>query len=446
MIFFILFGCGESEYIRKWQEIKDSRSIVILTTNTANTYFQGKDGSLEGFEYELALKFAKEHGLSTKFIVKDSVEDVIQALQRGEGDIAAAGLTITDKRLKYLSFSPSYFEVNQSVTCKTNHQVKSIKDLKKLKLVTLANTSYSENLENIKKTYPGLKWKELESTNSEVLLQQIWKDKNFCTIVDAHILSLHRRYIPELKEVYKFKELDQIAWAINKKNSKLLTRMTNWFNKKGTRTLIADLKRKYFDFIEFDPYNLKTFISRIETRLPKFRELFIKAADENNLPWELLAAVGYQESYWDPKAKSPTGVRGLMMLTRRTAKEVGVKNRLDPSESIQGGAKYLKKLIDRMPEYLNVNDRVWFALASYNVGYYHLRDALALAILQNENPTRWHSVQRVLPLLSHKKYYKRLPYGHARGLEPVIYVKRIKDFYDILKKKESQVAPIKVYK
>jgi membrane-bound lytic murein transglycosylase F len=401
---------------------------------------------IEGFEYELATQFAKDNGIKVEFIVKDSVEEVINSLQRGEGDLGAAGLTITDKRLNYLSFSPSYFEVNQTITCKKKRKIKSINDLEKLDIVTLKNTSYSENLENLKKKIKGLKWKELEGTNSELLLQQIWEDKNICTIVDAHILSLHRRYIPELKEVFKFKELDQIAWAINRKNSKLLTRMTEWFNKKKTRSLIADLKRKYFDFIQFDPYNLKTFISRIDSRLPTYRETFMDAAKRYNLPWELIAAVGYQESYWDPKAKSPTGVRGLMMLTRTTAKEVGVKNRLDPVESINGGAKYLRKLIDRMPDYLHIEDRIWFALASYNVGYYHLRDALALAILQNENPTRWHSVQKVLPLLSHKKYYQRLPFGHARGLEPVIYVKRIKDFYDILKKKGNRTAPIKVYK
>ena len=122
------------------------------------------------------------------------------------------------------------------------------------------------------------------------------------------------------------------------------------------------------------------------------------------------------------------------MLTRRTAKEVGVKNRLDPSQSIMGGAKYLKSIMKRLPEYIDQEDKTWFALASCNVGYCHLRDAMALAIWRNKNPTKWHSVQEVLPLLGHKKYYTRLPFGHARGFEPVIYVKRIKDFYDILQR------------
>ena len=177
---------------------------------------------------------------------------------------------------------------------------------------------------------------------------------------------------------------------------------------------------------------------RIKKRLPKYKETFVKASKETNIPWELLAAVGYQESYWNPNAKSPTGVRGLMMLTRRTAKEMGVKDRTDPTQSIMGGARYLKKLLKRLPDYLDESDRIWFALASYNVGYYHLRDALALAIWQNKNPTKWYDVSQVLPLLSHKKHYKRLPYGHARGLEPVIYVKRIKDFYDILLKQSLE--------
>ena len=135
----------------------------------------------------------------------------------------------------------------------------------------------------------------------------------------------------------------------------------------------------------------------------------------------------------------------MMMLTRRTAQEMGVKNRLNPKQSIDGGARYLKKLIERLPIYINNDDKIWYALASYNVGYYHLRDSMALSIWQNENPTRWHSIEKVLPLLSHKKYYKKLPYGHARGLEPVLYVKRIKNFYDILKNIYRKTAPIKVY-
>jgi len=390
--------------------------IVTCMPHWEGGLFQGKEEDVEGFEYDLAQKFATDHNLKAEFIIKDSIKDVLLGLENAEGDIGAAGLTITDKRLYSFSFSPSYFSSHQIVTCKSKSRLTSPSDLKNLKIVLPKDTSFTENLHILKKTYPKLVWEELEDTTSELMIQNVWKDEKTCTITDEHILNLHRRYMPELKSVYKFKGKDQIAWATKRKNTKLQNKINHWFQKRETKEHIVDSKRKYFEFIDFNAYNLKVFLSRIKSRLPKYKDTFLKAAEKYNLPWELLAAVGYQESYWNPEARSPTGVRGLMMLTRRTAKEVGVTNRLDATQSIMGGAKYLKKIMKRLPAYLDVEDHVWFALAAYNVGYYHLRDALALTILRNKNPTRWHSVQKVLPLLSHKKYYKRLPFGHARGL------------------------------
>lgn len=445
LIFLSIHGCYVGPRVKKWSEILDLNEIRIVTINSAHTYFKDKDGVLEGFEFEMARNFANFHKLKVKFIVMDSVEEALESIQKGEADIGAAGLTITEKRKNGLAFSSPYFKSKQSIACKQKFKMSHIEDISQLKLIIPQDTSYSENLNKLKQDIPGLKWEEIDGTTSEVLLHEVWNSEDLCTIVDSHLLNLHRRYIPELNIVYNFENEDHIAWAVHKQNHVLLTKITNWFKNDEVKEKISDLKRKYFDFIEFDPYNLKTFLKRIGTRLPKYRELFIKAGKEYRLPWELLAALSYQESYWDPTSTSPTGVKGLMMLTRRTAKDMGVKNRVDPTESIFGGAKYLRIIIDRLPDYLQASDHIWFALASYNVGYYHLRDALALAIWKNENPTKWHSVQKVLPLLSNKKYYKRLPFGHARGLEPVIYVKRIKDFYDILRKREGKIAPIKVY-
>ncbi len=446
LFLFTLISCNESKNFRAWNKINNSHTIRFITTNSATTYYQAKEEEYEGFELDLANRFARDHNLKIEFIVKDSIEEVLKALFLGEGDIAAAGLTITDKRLKDFSFSPAYIRANQIVTCKDGKKVKKIEELQNYHYFIPEESSYEENFTELKKEkLPNLSWIKVEGASSEEILHKVWKESNLCTLIDSHIHNLHRRYMPELKYIYKFKEKDKIAWAINNKNSSLLNKINKWFNQKKTQKFVKDKKRQYFEFIEFDPYNLKTFISRIEKRLPKYKSLFIEAADQYNLPWELLAAVGYQESYWDPTAKSPTGVQGLMMITKRTAKELGVKNRKDPKESIFGGAKYIRKIINRLPEYLHPDDKIWFALASYNVGYYHLRDALALSIWQNKNPTRWHSVKEVLPLLAHKKYYRKLPYGHARGLEPVIYVNRIKDFYDILKKREARVAPVQIF-
>lgn len=441
----LFIGCSNSENFRNWNEIRESKSIRIATVNSSTTYFQGKDGELEGFEYELAQQFAKDHELEVEFIVKDSIKDLLLALQNSEADIAASGLSITDNRLNTFSFSPNYFNSHQVVSCKQNVNIQKLEDLTKLKIILPKDTSYAENLHTLKKSFPLLSWEEIDDATSELVLQTIWKEQDLCTVVDEHLLNLHRRYMPELHNVYTFKGVDQISWATKRKNRTLQAKVNHWFQQKQTKELIVDLKRKYFDFIDFDAYNLKVFNTRILSRLPKYIDLFKQAAKEFQFDWELLAAVGYQESYWDPNAISPTGVRGLMMLTQKTANEMGIKNRLSPKQSIIGGAKYLRSLVDKLPEYVDEEDKLWFALASYNVGYYHLRDAMALSIWRNQNPTKWHSVQKVLPLLSHKKYYTLLPYGHARGLEPVIYVKRIQDYYDILKKFEFKNAPVKVY-
>ena len=435
----LLLGCSEEakkvETPSGWKDIVSKKEITFLTMNSSSSYFQGKDGEYEGFEYELAKQFAQDHNFKAKFVTMDDVDSVLKGLEMGLGHIGVAGITNTEQRRKKHLFGPSYFSVYQTVVCKRNHKVKKSKDLSKLNLIVSAKTSYEETLNFLKKRDKKLKWSSIEYRNSESLLQEVWKSKNLCTLSDSHLVDLHRRYLPELKKVFQFQSKNYLSWAMNiqDKNTKKMVR--KWFAKKETQELIEELKRKYFDFIEFDPYNLKVFNKRIKTRLPKYKHLFQEAAKKVDLPWELIAAVGYQESFWNPRAKSPTGVRGIMMLTRRTAKELGVKNRIDPKQSIDGGARYLKKLIKRMPEYMHENDRIWFALAAYNVGYYHLRDALALSVWRNKDPTRWHSVETVLPLLSEKKWYRRLMYGHARGLEPVIYVNRIKDFYDILKKK-----------
>jgi membrane-bound lytic murein transglycosylase F len=150
------------------------------------------------------------------------------------------------------------------------------------------------------------------------------------------------------------------------------------------------------------------------------------------MDWRLLAAIGYQESHWRPRATSPTGVRGLMMLTRSTAKYVGVKDRLSAEQSIRGGAKYLNIVHDQIPDRIEEPDRTWFALASYNVGFGHLEDARILTEQAGRNPDRWLDVKEFLPLLTQKEWYSQTKFGYARGHEPVIYVQNIRRYYDVL--------------
>lgn len=180
------------------------------------------------------------------------------------------------------------------------------------------------------------------------------------------------------------------------------------------------------------PYEIKTFLNHITTRLPYYREEFRRAEKKTGIPWVLLASMSYQESKWNRHAISPTGVRGLMMLTRSTAADLGIQNRLDPKKSIDGGARYLAHLHQRIPKDIRQSDRLFVALAAYNVGLGHIRDARILAKRLGKNAQQWEGLREVLPLLAKKKYYQDLPHRYARGWEPVQYVKRIREYRKIL--------------
>lgn len=186
--------------------------------------------------------------------------------------------------------------------------------------------------------------------------------------------------------------------------------------------------------IDLPAYDVTVFKRHLKTRFPRYHGHFKKAADRHGVEWRLLAAQAYQESHWNRKAKSPTGVRGIMMLTRRTAASLGVTNRLDPMQSINGGAKYLSRLEGRLPEKISHPDRTFVALAAYNVGLGHVKDARTLARRHGKDPNQWRTLRSVLPLLTKKRYYKTLRYGYARGHEPVQYVKRIRTYRLLLER------------
>ena len=152
----------------------------------------------------------------------------------------------------------------------------------------------------------------------------------------------------------------------------------------------------------------------------------------------VIVAVTYQESHFQPLARSYTNVRGLMQVTKDTAKDMGITNRLDPYQSIMAGSKYLNILHNRFDDIEDDFHRLIFSIASYNIGYYHIRDAQNIALLKGLDKNNWYSIKKILPLLTKRKYYNATKYGYARGFETVNYVTKILKYYDILKHKEKK--------
>ena len=151
---------------------------------------------------------------------------------------------------------------------------------------------------------------------------------------------------------------------------------------------------------EQDPAGKETFVARMNQRLPEWVNLFKEAASQTDQHWTLLAAISYQESHWDPKAISKTGVRGLMMLTQKTAREVGITKRTDPKQSVMGGSIYFQSLLERLPESIPRQDKLWIAIAAYNLGFSYLKEARKKTLNANGKANSWTEICNTLILMA----------------------------------------------
>ena len=428
---FQLSGCEYTEKKSSLQKILDRGYLRIGTLFGTSSYYATADG-FSGFEYELAKKYADYLGVELKVVPSYQLNTLFEKLDNNGVDFLAAGLAVTPNRLEHYKFSPSYNNVSQKLVFKQgNDWPREIKDLRG-ELLVLADSSHSENLSFLQAKHTQLIWKETGDYDNEELLIKVLSGEIDYTVIDSHALALSRHFYPEISVAFTIKEPQPLAWALNKFNDdSVLSSLIEYFGQVHHDGTLLALNDKYFGHAEgFNYVDTRMFIKAVETLLPKYQHLFEKYSDE--IDWRLLAALSYQESHWDPKARSYTGVRGLMMLTLNTAKQMGVTSRLDPEQSILGGAKYFLRMINKMPDRIPMPDRHWFALASYNVGFGHLNDARIITERQGGDPDRWYDVKSRLPLLKQKKYYQHTKYGYARGDEPVRYVESIRRYYESL--------------
>jgi len=442
-----LTACEETKQQASFSRIIERGYVSVGTLYGPNSYYVEANG-YAGFEYELAKKYAKSLNVSLKIIPSYSLDELFTKLDSGEVDFLAAGLSITDNRLSQYRFSPSYEQTSQKLVFKQgNKRPRKIADLTGTLMVT-TSSSHVENLEALKQKHYDLQWQETSEYDSEELLLKVLNGDIDYTIIDSNTLAISRRYYPEISIGFTIKKPTPLAWMVSKNSDDaILSSIIEFFGDVHHNGTLLALDDKYYGHVEqFNYVETRTFIKAVETKLPQYQALFEKHAQE--VDWRLLASISYQESHWRPHARSHTGVRGMMMLTLATAKQMGIKSRLNAEQSIQGGAKYFRRMIDKIPDRVSSPDRIWFALASYNVGFGHLNDARIITQQQGGDPDRWVEVKTRLPLLQQKKYYKKTKYGYARGNEPVRYVENIRRYYDTLSwlddksKKEEKIAAL----
>lgn len=410
-------------------------TLTVITRNSPTTFYEANDGSDAGLEYDLIKGFAESLGVDFRFVVANKFSDIIPTVRNGHVDFAAAGLSITKNRKELVKFTPSYLKVNQQVIYhRSNKKPKVIEDLFDKHIEVTAGSSHSQTLHRISKQHEALSWMDTETADSEQLLHLVSEKLIEYTISDSNEFMIYRHFFPEIDVAFDIGEPEELAWAFPKNSDdSLYQAASDYLTKiKSNGKLKQIIERHYSHTEKFDHFGNRLFVRHISTRLKIYKDHFINAAEKYGLDWKLLAAAGYQESHWNKRAISPTGVRGIMMLTRRTAGQLGVKNRLNAKSSIFGGAKYLSYLIKRMDKNIPEPDRTWMALASYNVGYYHLDDARKITKKLGNDPNKWIDVKASLPLLAQRRWYKKTKYGYARGWEPVTYVENIRSYYDLL--------------
>lgn len=428
------------------QAIREAGTLKLVTRNTPSTYFLEK-GQPAGFEYELAKAFAEHIGVELDVTLAPSFGDIFKIIKDRDAHIAGANLTITPKREEQFAFSTPYLYTKSALIYRIKQgrlPPKQITDIIGRTLVVPENSSHVEALQSLQETFPEIRWQESRTDSAVDLLEKVHMREIDFTIMDTVTYESHRSYFPGVNKSLSLTEAQPLAWMYAPHPDRSLKlAMERFFAREETKQLIESLKDKYFNRqnrLSF--FDTVTFRNHMRKRLPALKPYFLEAEKNTGIDWQMLAAIAYQESHWNRKAVSPTGVRGIMMLTQATAKEVGVSDRTNAEQSIRGGAKYFKKVIGKIPERIQGEDRVWFGLASYNIGYGHLEDARILTQRGGKNPDSWEDVRKFLPLLTKPQYYKTLKRGYARGYEPVVYVKNIRRYLELIRW-ETQLSEIR---
>jgi membrane-bound lytic murein transglycosylase F len=416
------------------EQVQLTGVLKVATRNSPTAYYIGPEGPV-GPEYELAQGFADYLGVALEIYPLETVAQSLAEVAGGRAHLAAASLTVSPGRQEEFAYGPAYRTVSQQLVYRLGtFMPRTLTDTYGRRIEVPANSTFVNTLEELRLSSPGLTWLEHPTLDVQELLARVSAGEVDLTVADSTAVLVNRYFHPDIRVAFDVGEPSPVAWAFRaQRDRSLVTAAEEYFAQLFEHDRVAEIMDRYFGHTErFDYVGTRTFLQHIEQRLPRYRRLFEEAAAEFGFDWRLLAALSYQESHWNPEAISPTGVRGLMMLTLRTAAAMGVSDREDPNQSIHGGARYLRTVVERIPARIPDPDRTLMALAAYNIGSGHLEDARRLAQHRGFDPDRWVHVRDNLPLLTQERWHHVTRFGYARGWEPVRFVDNIRRYYEVL--------------
>jgi len=409
--------------------------LVVVTRNTPTTYyFEGDRAS--GFEYALVKQFAREHDMQLRIKVAFSLPEVFDLLEKGEAHIAAAGLSQSPSRDAKFIASDAYLEQQPLVVYKSGaRRPRTLPELVGRDLIVVAGSAHIELLTTLREALPELSWREIHAADSLELMQLITEEKAEVAIVDSIEFGIQQQLFPRVVAAMEIGEVTPAVWYLprSEQAEDATTLINAFFADAQASGSLAQLERQHFGrYDNVSRVGSLTFQRKVQNDLPQWQPLMEAVADEYQMDWRLLAAMAYQESHWNPDARSHTGVRGMMMLTRVTAGELGIEDRTDARQSLRGGARFFKDLLRRLPADIDEPHRTSMALAAYTIGMGHLEDARVLTQRAGGNPHHWPDVRAQLPKLQNPEFFPRTKFGFAEGQTAVTYVDNIRHYEGML--------------
>jgi membrane-bound lytic murein transglycosylase F len=416
--------------------------LRVATLNLPTCYYLGAQGT-EGLEYELASAYAARLGVRLSMYALGNERALQQELAAGRADIAAASLTNTPEWSRAGDAAEAYTLIPQLVVYPRNAvRPRDTLQLESAHLAVRAGSPQERILQRLKSTMaPQLQWQETAPSAADPV-EDVDSGEAQYAIVDAREFSFARHLYPDVLVGFALPTERPAQWLVRRDAPGLLASVNAFFRDlRATGRLAHLLEHSSGDTRRFEYEESRVFQEHVAERLPRYRAWFEKAAGASGLDWRLLAAIGYQESKWDPRAQSDEGARGVMMLTADTAQALGLKDRSDAEQSIYAGARYLAQVREKIPERIPEPDRTWFTVAAYNVGFGHLEDARIITQEVGKDPDSWAEVRLRLPLLAQERWYSRARRGYARGWEPVQFVDRIQRYLRLLEWQPGESAP-----
>ncbi len=423
----------DKQFTGDFDQIRKRRVLRVLLRNNAASYFLYR-GELMGFEYELAREFADYHGLRLEVVVPPSYHELTTWLLEGKADIAMGFLEPDDlQRRLGIDYSDPYHYARQHIVVHKDDNAISLADLDDQTISVRSRSHYWKSLSHLQNGGAGFNLRATDDdVETEYLIQQVAHGKYKATMADEHLLDIELAKSIPVRSAHTLESEVPHSIALRKRNPELKQALNEFVKRM--------YKSEFYNLIYWEYFKNRRSVQRLargriidalKGQISPYDELVRKYSDHYGFDWRLVTAQMYQESKFDPKAKSHIGARGLMQLMPRTAKEMGVKDINDPASSIRGGIKYLDWLRDRFDADLVISDRLWFTLAAYNAGAGHVQDARRLAGQLGHDPDRWfgHTEQAML-LLGKKQYAKKARYGYVNGSEPVNYVRDIKQRFE----------------